>query len=243
MRAGRGDGPRALRMRRDIVALSGRRFGGVRRSNHPPRAAHAQPTFNASGPDADDYGRTAAGFPRADQSNWYSLPYLVDSHSRLDEIFPARTVARPAAPSLLRRAATEPAITYRFQGETRTLDDYVGRHPVTGCSLPVAIPSSSSATSTPAAIPIASPRGRWPRRSPPSSWASPLTRGTSAPSTTVRTPTSPSWPASSTGALRSDICSPCPRGSNSSRTTAVATMSHSSSRTRSWARARAGRPR
>lgn len=91
-----------------------------------------QPAFEASGPDAADYGAGPAGFPRADRSNWWSPEYLVDSHSRLDEILPARAVARAAIPSPLRRAATEPAITYRFAGESRTLDGYLARHPATG---------------------------------------------------------------------------------------------------------------
>jgi CubicO group peptidase (beta-lactamase class C family) len=97
------------------------------------RAARpGQPVFETSGPDAADYGAGPAGFPRADRSNLWSPGYLVDSHSRLDEIFPARAVARAAIPSPLRRAATEPVITYRFEEESRTLDAYLARHPATG---------------------------------------------------------------------------------------------------------------
>jgi hypothetical protein len=81
---------------------------------------------------AVEAGAGAAGFPRADRSNWWSLGYLVDSHSRLDEIVPARAVARAAVPSPLRRAATEPASTYRFEGESRTLEGYLARHSATG---------------------------------------------------------------------------------------------------------------
>jgi CubicO group peptidase (beta-lactamase class C family) len=102
-------------------------------------ASHAarldQPVFEASGPDADDYGAGPAGFPRAERYNWWSLGYLVDSHSRLDEIFPARAVPRAAVPSPLRRAATEPTIAYQFEGESRTLDGYLARHPATGLLL------------------------------------------------------------------------------------------------------------
>jgi len=108
------------------VALAG--CGGA--ASHTARSG--QPAFDASGPDAAYYGAGPAGFPRADRSNWWALGYLVDSHSRLDEIFPARAVARAAVPSPLRRAATEPAITYRFEGESRTLDGYLARHPATG---------------------------------------------------------------------------------------------------------------
>jgi CubicO group peptidase (beta-lactamase class C family) len=95
-------------------------------------ARPAQPAFDASGPDAAYYGAGPAGFPRADRSNWWSLGYLVDSHTRLDEILRARVVARAAVPSPLRRAAREPATTYGFEGESRTLDGYLARHPATG---------------------------------------------------------------------------------------------------------------
>jgi CubicO group peptidase (beta-lactamase class C family) len=103
-----------------------------------PPVAVAPPTalgpsaFNPSGPDAAIYGLTPEGFPRADQVTWWQAPYLVDSHSRLDEIFPAHRVHKPAAPRPLHRAATEPAITYHVQGEDRTLDGYLARHPATG---------------------------------------------------------------------------------------------------------------
>jgi len=96
----------------------------------PPDAA--RPVFTASGPDAGDYGETASGFPRANRQTWWQTAYLVDSQSHLDEIFPARRVARSADPSPLRRSAAEPAIAYRFRGEAHTLDDYLARHPATG---------------------------------------------------------------------------------------------------------------
>jgi CubicO group peptidase (beta-lactamase class C family) len=99
-------------------------------------ASHAarpgRPVFAPSGPDAADYGAGPDGFRRADRYSWWSVENLVDSHSRMDEIHRAHTVARAAAPSVLRRAATEPAITYRFEGESRTLDGYLARHPATG---------------------------------------------------------------------------------------------------------------
>lgn len=98
-----------------------------------PPTALAKSAFNPSGPDAAAiYGLTPEGFPRAHQSTWWQAPYLVDSHSRLDEIFPAHRVDKSAAPRPLRRAATELAIDYRAQGEDRTLDGYLARHPTTG---------------------------------------------------------------------------------------------------------------
>jgi CubicO group peptidase (beta-lactamase class C family) len=99
-------------------------------ASHTARAG--QPVFEPSGPDAVDYGAGPAGFPRADRLSWWSVEHLVDAHSRLDEIHRARAVARAAVPSPLRRAAAEPAITYRFERESRTLDGYLARHPATG---------------------------------------------------------------------------------------------------------------
>jgi CubicO group peptidase (beta-lactamase class C family) len=98
-----------------------------------PPGALAGSAVNPSGPNAAAiYGLTAEGFPRADPSTWWQAQYLVDSHSRMDEIFPAHRVDKPAAPRPLRRAAAEPAIGYRVEGEERTLDGYLARHPTTG---------------------------------------------------------------------------------------------------------------
>jgi CubicO group peptidase (beta-lactamase class C family) len=95
-------------------------------------AAHAGPVFASSGPDAAAYGAGPNGFRPADRYSWWSVENLVDAQSRMDEIHRAHRVVRGAAPRTLRRAAAEPAIAYRFAGETRTLDDYLARNPATG---------------------------------------------------------------------------------------------------------------
>lgn len=92
----------------------------------------AGPRFNPSGPEREAYGGTLTGFARATASNFWQTPYLVDSHSRFDEIFPSRRVAKASAPSRLRRAPAEPQIGFRFADAPRTLDDYLARHPTTG---------------------------------------------------------------------------------------------------------------
>jgi CubicO group peptidase (beta-lactamase class C family) len=92
----------------------------------------AGPRFNPSGPEREAYGGTLTGFARATAANFWQTPYLVDSHSRFDEIFPSRRVAKAASPSPLRRAPAEPRIGYRFADLPRTLDDYLARHPTTG---------------------------------------------------------------------------------------------------------------
>src|SRR5262249_42643679 len=72
------------------------------------------------------------GYPMGDPWTFYTLPFLVGSHSHLDEIFPAHTVRRAATPSRLERSAAEPTVRYQYEGETATVDDYLGRHLATG---------------------------------------------------------------------------------------------------------------
>lgn len=57
---------------------------------------------------------------------------LVGLVSRLDEIFPARTVSRGAQERSLKRATAEPAIRYKREGQVRGLDDYLARNRTTG---------------------------------------------------------------------------------------------------------------
>ena len=89
------------------------------------------PRFSPTGPDARDFGETD-GYPAGDRRTFFSIPYLVGSHSRLDEVFKSRVVRRASTPSALGRAASEPSVTYEFQGQPRSLDDYLARHPATG---------------------------------------------------------------------------------------------------------------
>jgi CubicO group peptidase (beta-lactamase class C family) len=101
----------------------------------PPAPREAEPgggapRFAAGGVDAEAYG-SAHGYPLGNRSTFFRLPYLVGSHSHLDEVFQAHVVRRAAQPSPLARARSEPAITYTFQATTRTLDDYLSRHPTT----------------------------------------------------------------------------------------------------------------
>jgi CubicO group peptidase (beta-lactamase class C family) len=91
----------------------------------------AGPRFAASGPDAEVYG-ASAGYPTGDRATFFRVPFLVGSHSHLDEIFEGRLVRRGPTVSPLARAPAEPELRYTFQGETRSLDDYLARHPATG---------------------------------------------------------------------------------------------------------------
>ena len=95
------------------------------------RSSCFAPRFVESGPNAGSYG-ASKGYPIGDRSNWSQPPFLVGSHSHLDQIFEGRTVRAAKAPSTLKRAAAEPVVRYEHQGETRTLDDYLARNPATG---------------------------------------------------------------------------------------------------------------
>ena len=130
--AGRARHERRRALQRAVIVLAAIGLVGCGAIPALPVVGPGQPSFSASGPDAADFGATPAGFPRADVTKFWQTAYLVDSHSRLDEIFPGRLVARAAVPSPLHRAPVEPVITYRFEGVERTLDDYLARHPATG---------------------------------------------------------------------------------------------------------------
>ena len=104
---------------------------GSRETGVPAPTNSSGPRFAASGPDAKEYGEDA-GYPIGDGSTFFRVPYLVGSHSHLDELFESRRVRGAASPSALGRAAAEPAISYQRDGQTLTLDDYLARHPTTG---------------------------------------------------------------------------------------------------------------
>jgi len=94
--------------------------------------AQAGPAFSDTGPDAAAYG-AAQGYPAAHPHTviWPQID-LVGNYSRLDTLFPYHLVARPPQPSPLRRAPQEIALTYRYQGVSFTLDNYLQRNPATG---------------------------------------------------------------------------------------------------------------
>jgi CubicO group peptidase (beta-lactamase class C family) len=117
-----------MRRRQIIVAIA---LGLAFALTAPPAIASG-PTFDPSGPDAELLGQGPEGFQRATAATFWQIPYIVDSHSRLDEIFPARRVARPDAPRPLARAVEPPPFTYRIGSEARTVDRYLGGNPVTG---------------------------------------------------------------------------------------------------------------
>ncbi len=94
-------------------------------------ASNPGPRFSAGGPDAATLGAND-GYPMGDRATFYTIPFLVGSHSHLDEIFEGRIVRRAATPSRLERAAAEPTLRYQSEGQPATVDDYLARHLTTG---------------------------------------------------------------------------------------------------------------
>jgi len=93
-------------------------------------AAAPGPVFSDTGPDAAAYG-AAAGFPVGTRTTSSQLENLVGSYSHFGEIFPSRQVRRATTPWLFKRAV-EPAISYKFGSEQRSIADYLSHNPTTG---------------------------------------------------------------------------------------------------------------
>ncbi|RFB97406.1 serine hydrolase [Rhizobium leguminosarum bv. trifolii] len=90
-------------------------------------ARDARPVFSPTGPDASAYGEALGypiGPPLKKQSN------MVGNYSHADQLDPTHRVAADK-PSLLRRAPQERALSYTFQGQTHSLQDYLDRNPTT----------------------------------------------------------------------------------------------------------------
>jgi CubicO group peptidase (beta-lactamase class C family) len=91
----------------------------------------AAPRFAPDGPDAEAQG-ARDGYPIGDRATFFRLPFLVGSHSHLDQVFEGRPVRKAPQPSALTRAPSLPPLRYTFQEQSLTLDDYLARHPATG---------------------------------------------------------------------------------------------------------------
>jgi len=86
------------------------------------------PRFSAGGPDADEYG-AQQGYPVA---AIYRPRFFVGGFSHQDQLLESRRVRRADQPRHLNRAAVEPPISYRYERQDLTLDDYMRRNPATG---------------------------------------------------------------------------------------------------------------
>ena len=83
-------------------------------------------------PDEELLGKSA-GYPLGSPTNWfYNERVRVGSFSHLDDILPHYTLKKSATPRPLPKISTEPKIEYRFEQQTRALDDFLDRQRVTG---------------------------------------------------------------------------------------------------------------
>ncbi len=96
-----------------------------------PVFAEALPAYSPTGPDAAAYGE-AEGYPVGSIKTMGSQRTMVGAYSHADQIHPARVIASPAAASTLDRAPQELTLQYNDLGQTRDLEDYLSRQPVTG---------------------------------------------------------------------------------------------------------------
>jgi len=86
-------------------------------------------------PDEELLGKSA-GYPVGSRANWfYEESVRVGSFSHIDQILPYHTLAKSTAPLQLPTAESELPVTYRFQNDTHSLDDFLAHQRVTGLLL------------------------------------------------------------------------------------------------------------
>lgn len=93
--------------------------------------AACEPSFSRSGPDAEAYG-AAENYPLGTVADRRRQDRMVATFSNFDKLLPAHAVFPPAAPSPLERNCGGASWHYDFDGERRTIDQYLARHPATG---------------------------------------------------------------------------------------------------------------
>src|SRR4029453_6533712 len=90
-----------------------------------PFSAHAAP-------DEELLGKSA-GYPIGTPQTWFSGEHVrVGSFRPLAEMFPHHPRKQSAAPWPLPKAANAPDVTYRFENNDYSLDDFLGHQRVTG---------------------------------------------------------------------------------------------------------------
>jgi CubicO group peptidase (beta-lactamase class C family) len=93
-------------------------------------AALAFPAMAA--PDEELLGK-AKGYPLGTRANWFfDEGVRVGSFSHLDEILPHYTLSKAQSPLPLAAAAGEAGFGYKFEGQTRTIEDFLAHQRVTG---------------------------------------------------------------------------------------------------------------
>jgi CubicO group peptidase (beta-lactamase class C family) len=95
------------------------------------QAANCGPSFNPAGPDAEAYG-AADNYPVATIAQRGVQRFIVGSLVSFDKLLPGPTVSAPSQVSPLARSCEPFQFSYPHDGQQRSLDDYLARHPATG---------------------------------------------------------------------------------------------------------------
>jgi len=83
-------------------------------------------------PDEELLGK-AKGYPLGTRANWFfDEGVRVGSFSHLDELLPHNNLSKAASPLPLPTAGGDTRLEYRFENQTRSLDDFLDRQRVTG---------------------------------------------------------------------------------------------------------------
>lgn len=90
----------------------------------------ANPVFSADGPDMAAYG-AGQNYPFGPRTGQLAAVYMIGTYTHYDRLYRQHEVARAPVAAPLARAPQELAVTYRFQGATYTLADYLHRNPTT----------------------------------------------------------------------------------------------------------------
>jgi CubicO group peptidase (beta-lactamase class C family) len=102
---------------------------GITTAQEAPKHAVTGPVLSNTGHDAAAYGADQ-GYPLGTLATGAQTQHLVATYSHFDELTPARIVAR-AGTSWSFQRAVESQIYYSFEGERRTIADYLARQPTT----------------------------------------------------------------------------------------------------------------
>lgn len=124
-------GPLLSRLAAVVVAAGLAATSAAAADDPPATTATCGPTFSATGPDAEAYG-VAQNYPLGSIMDRTRQDRMVAIFSNFDKVVPAHEVAAPPVPSALARSCEPMAWHYEFDGERRTVADYLARHPATG---------------------------------------------------------------------------------------------------------------
>jgi CubicO group peptidase (beta-lactamase class C family) len=92
----------------------------------------ASATAALAAPDEDVLGKSA-GYPVGTRTSWFADERVrVGSFSNLDTIYPHNRLRKAASPLPLPAAASEPKLTYAFEGRTLGIDDFLAHQRIMG---------------------------------------------------------------------------------------------------------------